>query len=99
VDAGLGGFGQGNVEADGGGFLLSGEVGFGPLLGKWGKLGPLGADEVESGGAADFIESLAEELFLTFDGILLEEGKKFTFLGATGSDLGEGGHGVASDLF
>ena len=95
----MGGFGQGNVEADGGGFLLSGEVGFGPLFGKRGKLGTLGADEVERGGAADFIESLAEELFFTFDGILLEEGKKFTFFGAACPDFREGSHGVATDFF
>ena len=99
MDAGLSGFRQGNIESNSGRLLLSGEVGFSPLFGKGGKLGTLGADEVERGGAADFIESLAEKLFFTFDGILLEEGKKLTFLGAACADFWEGGHGVASDLF
>ena len=79
--------------------MLPSEVGFGSLFGKWGKLGPLGADEVESGGAADFIESLAEKLFFAVDGVFLQESEKFPLLRAAGSDLGEGGHGVATDFF
>ncbi len=99
MDAGLGGFGQGNIEPNGGRLLLSGEVGFGALFGEWGKLGPFRADEVESGGAADFIESLAEKLLFAVDRFLLKKGKKFAFLGAACADFREGGHGIASDFF
>jgi hypothetical protein len=87
VDAGLSGFGQGNIEPNGGRFLLSGEVGFSPLFGEWRKLGPFRADEVESSGATDFIESLAEKLFFAVDRLFLEEGKKFAFLSPACADF------------
>ncbi len=99
MDAGLGGFGQGNIEPNSGRLLLSGEVGFSPLFSEWGQLSPFRADEIESGGTADFIKSLAEKLFFTIDRFFLEESKKFAFLGSACADFWEGGHGVASDLF
>ena len=99
MDAGLGGFGQGNIESNGGRFLLSSEVGFGSLFGKRWELGAVRTDEIQSGGAADFIEGLAEELFFAVDGVFLEESEKFALFGTACSNLGEGGHGVAADFF
>ena len=99
VDSDFGPFGKGGLEADGGGFLLAGEIGLGPLLAELGKSGSLGADEVERGGAADFIESLANKLFFPVDMGFLQEGEKFPLLCAPGTDFREGGHGIAADFF
>ena len=99
MEADFGPFGEGGLEADGGGFLLSGKIGLGPLLAELGKSRSLGADEVERGGATDFIEGLADELFFPVHMGFLEEGEKFAFLCSSRTDFRKGGHGVTADFF
>jgi len=99
VEADFGPFGERGLEADGGGFLLAGKIRLGPLFAELGKSGSLGANEVERGGATDFIEGLADEFFFPVHMGFLEEGEKFAFFCSSGTDFWKGGHGVAADFF
>ena len=85
--------------ADGGGFLLAGEVGFGPLLIEQGKRDALLANEIEGGRTADFLEGFTEKFFLPFSGGFGEEREELAFFGAASPDFGQSGHGVAADFF
>ncbi len=99
VDAELGNVGKWNGESDGGGFLLASEVGFRSLFIEKRQRDALLADKIKSGGAADFLEGFPKKLLLTICGGFGEEGEQLAFFGATRSDFGKGGHGVAPNLF
>lgn len=91
--------GKSDLEADGGGLLLAGEIGLGPLPSEMGKEIGAGAEKVECGGAPDFVKGLAEIFLFPFPVRLLEEVEELFFLRLAGPDLGKGIHGVAPDLF
>jgi len=99
VEADFGPFGERGLEADGGGFLLAGKIRLGPLFAELGESGSLGADEVERGGATDFIEGLADEFFFPIHMGFLEEGEKFAFFCSSRTDFWKGGHGIAANFF
>ena len=99
MDAELGKIGKWNRESNGGGFLLASEVGLGSLFIEKRQGDALMADEVESGGASDFLEGFSQKLLLTVRGGFGEEGEELTFFGAARSDFGKGGHSVAPNLF
>jgi hypothetical protein len=98
VDAELGNVGKWNGESDGGGFLLASEVGFRSLFIQKRQGDALLADKIKSGGAADFLEGSPQKLLLTICGGFGKEGEQLAFFGATCSDFGKGGHGVAPNL-
>jgi len=56
------------------------------------------ADKIESGGAADLLEGFPKKLLLTICGGFGKEGEELALFGATCSDFGKGGHGVAPNL-
>jgi hypothetical protein len=99
VDAELGKVGKWNGESDRRGFLLASEVGFRSLFIEEREGDALLADEIESGGASDFLEGFSEKLLLTISGGFGKEGEELTFFGPARSDFGKGGHGVAANLF
>jgi len=99
VDTKLGNVGKWNGESNGGGFLLASEVGLRSLFIEKRQGDALLADEVESGGATDFLEGFPKKLLLTICGGFGEEGEELTFFGAARSDFRKGGHGVAANLF
>ena len=49
-------------------FLLAGEIGFGPLLVELGKRNAFLTDEIERGGASDFLEGFPEKFLLPLGG-------------------------------
>jgi hypothetical protein len=99
VDAELGNVGKWDGESDGGGFLLASKVGFRSLFIQKRQGDALLADKIESGGAADLLEGFPKKLLLTICGGFGKEGEQLAFFGATRSDFGKGGHGVAPNLF
>jgi hypothetical protein len=99
VEAEWGDIGEGGGEADGAGLLLAGEIGLGPLFVEVRKGGALGANEVESGGAADFLEGFSEKLLFPIGGGFGEKGKELPLFGTAGADFREGGHGIAPNFF
>jgi len=99
VDAEQGNVGKWDGESDGGGFLLASEVGFRSLFIQKRQGDALLADKIESGGAADLLEGYPKKLLLTICGGFGKEGEKLALFGATCSDFGKGGHGVAPNLF
>jgi hypothetical protein len=98
VKAEWGDIGEGGGEANGAGLLLAGEIGLGPLFVEVREGGTLGADEVESGGAADFLESFAEELLFPIGGGFGKKSEELPLFGTTGADFREGGHGIAANF-
>jgi hypothetical protein len=68
MDAKLRKIGKGIGKSDRSGFLLSGQIGFGPLFIEDGEGGALVANQIKGGRATDFLEGFAEELFFTVGG-------------------------------
>ncbi len=93
-----GDIGEGGGEANGAGLLLAGEIGLGPLFVELREGGALGADEVESGGAADFLEGFAEKLFFPIGGGFGKKSEELPLFGTAGADFREGGHGIATNF-
>jgi hypothetical protein len=78
--------------------LLAGEIGLGPLFVEVREGGALGADEVESGGAADFLEGFAEKLFFPIGRGFGKKSEELPLFGTAGADFREGGHGIAANF-
>ena len=78
---------------------MASEVGFRSLFVEKRQRDALLADKIKSGRAADFLEGFPKKLLLTICGGFGKEGEQLAFFGATRSDFGKGGHGVAPNLF
>lgn len=98
VEAEGGEIGKGSGKKNGGGLLLASEIGFGALLIQDGKSDALGPDEIEGGGATNFLESLTKEFFLAGNGSGTKEGQELTLFGPARSDFRKGGHGITADF-
>ena len=94
-----GDIGERGGEANGAGLLLAGQIGLGPLFVEVRKGGALGADEVESGGAADFLEGFSEKLLFPIGGGFGKKSEELPLFGTAGADFREGGHGIAPNFF
>ena len=79
--------------------MLAGEIGLGPLFVEVREGGALGADEVESGVAADFLEGFSEKLLFPIGGGFGKKSEELPLFGTAGADFREGGHGIAANFF